>query len=116
MEGTLIHVDGTEMLEPLKCLETSLTRTAKMITIAVPGGTAPGLGRAVVTAIQQYPDQLKVIVLSRQGSTVPEWLKNSGVEVRKVDYSSQDSLYDALQGVHTVSCCLDPRKSFVDGH
>ncbi len=74
-----------------------------MITVAVAGGTAPGLGRAIVTAIQQYPDQLRVIVLSRQTSTVPSWLEESDIEVRKVDYSSRDSLYDALRGVHTVN-------------
>lgn len=74
-----------------------------MITIAVAGGTSLGLGRAVVTAIQQYPDQLKAVVLSRKSSNVPAWLEETDIEVRKVDYSSEDSLYNALQGVHTVS-------------
>ena len=84
-----------------------------MITIAVAGGTSPGLGRSVVTAIQQYPDQLKAIVLSRESSKVPSWLQETNVEVRKVDYSSEDSLFAALQGVHTVGH-LPPRKIFVD--
>lgn len=81
------------------------TRPSKMITVAVPGGTSSGLGRAVVTALKQY-DEITPVVLSRQSSSVPQWLKVAGVEVRKVDYSSEESLYNALQGVHTV--CLPP--------
>jgi putative lipoic acid-binding regulatory protein len=73
-----------------------------MITVAVAGGTSPGLGRAVVTAIQEYPDKLQAIVLSRESSKIPEWLQQSGIEVRKVDYNSAESLYAALQGIHTV--------------
>jgi hypothetical protein len=73
-----------------------------MITVAVAGGTSPGLGRAVVTAVQQYPDQLQACVLSRESSIVPEWLQKKGIEVRKVDYSSEDSLYAALKGIQTV--------------
>jgi hypothetical protein len=33
---------------------------------------------------------------------VPEWLQKKGIEVRKVDYSSEDSLYAALKGIQTV--------------
>ncbi|KAH7092320.1 hypothetical protein FB567DRAFT_235860 [Paraphoma chrysanthemicola] len=77
-----------------------------MITIAVAGGTSPGLGRAVVTAIQDYPDKLHAVVLSRKSSAVPQWLQETGIEVRKVDYNSEDSLFAALQGVHTVLCVL----------
>lgn len=74
-----------------------------MLTIAVAGGTSPGLGRSVVTAILQKHDQLKPIVLSRKSSKTPVWLKDAGVEVRRVDYGSEESLFDALQGVHTVN-------------
>lgn len=74
-----------------------------MIKVAVPGGSSEGLGRAIVTAIQKYPGQLEVIVLSRESSQVPEWLQKAQVEVRKVDYNSESSLYEALQGVHTAS-------------
>lgn len=74
-----------------------------MITIAVAGGSSPGLGRAVVSAIREYPSQLEVIVLSRQTSESPDWLRDAEIEVRKVDYASEDSLFKALQGVHTVS-------------
>ncbi|KAH7356033.1 hypothetical protein BKA66DRAFT_474373 [Pyrenochaeta sp. MPI-SDFR-AT-0127] len=77
-----------------------------MITIAVAGGSSSGLGRSIVRAIQQYPDQLRAVVLSRQSSKVPAWLEETGIEVRKVDYSSEDSLYDALQGIHTVLCVI----------
>ncbi|CAO2652030.1 Nn.00g003130.m01.CDS01 [Neocucurbitaria sp. VM-36] len=78
-----------------------------MITVAVAGGTSPGLGRSVVTAIQRYPNQLKVVVLSRQALKAPEWLEEIRVEVRKVDYSSEDSLYDALQDVICVLLAAD---------
>lgn len=85
-----------------------------MITVAVAGGSSPGLGRAVVTAIQKRSDELEVVVLSRKSSQIPAWLQDTRVEVRKVDYTSEDSLFEALQGVHTVSepghCCLDISK------
>ena len=75
-----------------------------MVTnIAVAGGTAPQLGRAIVTAIQDYPDQLRAIVLTRPSSKIPSWLENLNVEIRKVDYMSEDSLTGALKDVHTVS-------------
>ncbi|PVH91427.1 NAD(P)-binding protein [Periconia macrospinosa] len=77
-----------------------------MITIAVAGGSSAGLGRSILTALKQYPDQLKGVVLGRASSKTPQWLEKMGVEVRKVDYSSVDSLTAALQGVHTVICVL----------
>lgn len=73
-----------------------------MITIAIAGGTSAGLGRAILTAVAQYPDQLRGVVLGRATSKTPQWLQDMGVEVRKVDYASEESLYAALQGVHTV--------------
>ncbi|KAH8722659.1 hypothetical protein GQ44DRAFT_348038 [Phaeosphaeriaceae sp. PMI808] len=77
-----------------------------MITIAVAGGTSPGLGCSIVTAIRQHPNDLNVVVLSRESSSTPLWLQEARIEVRKVNYSSEDSLYRALQGVHTVICVL----------
>ncbi|KAF9692919.1 hypothetical protein EKO04_009081 [Ascochyta lentis] len=73
-----------------------------VIKVAVAGGTAPQLGRAIVTAIQDYPDQLQAVVLTRPGSNIPLWLEKLNVEIRRVDYASEDSLADALQDVHTV--------------
>lgn len=73
------------------------------IKVAVAGGTAPQLGRAIVTAIQDYPDQLQAIVLTRLSSKIPLWLQKLNVEIRRVDYMSEDSLLDALKDVHTVS-------------
>ena len=72
-----------------------------MLVIAVAGGTGSGLGRAIVTGLIANPDH-KVIVLSRSSSTAPKWIEELGVEIRKVDYESGQSLQDALKGVHTV--------------
>ncbi|KAF2005676.1 NAD(P)-binding protein [Amniculicola lignicola CBS 123094] len=77
-----------------------------MITIAIAGGTSPGIGRAIVTAIQKYPTQLKPIIISRSASPTPAWLQNTDIEVRKVEYTSEDLLFKALQGVHTLLCTL----------
>jgi len=74
-----------------------------VIKVAIAGGTAPQLGRAIVTAIQDYPDQLQAIVLTRPSSRIPSWLERLNVEIRRVDYLSEDSLVVALDGVNTVS-------------
>ena len=73
------------------------------LKVAIAGGTAPQLGRAIVTAIQDYPDQLQAIVLTRPGSKTPLWLEKLSVEIIRVDYMSEDSLVEALKDVHTVS-------------
>ena len=73
-----------------------------MITVAGAGGTTSDLGRAVVTSIQQYPDQLQAVVISRASLTVPEWLQQTGIEARKVNCCADDSLCAALQDFHTV--------------
>lgn len=78
-----------------------------MVLVAVAGGTSPGLGRSIVRALHRHPDHHPV-VLSRLSSTTPEWLLELGVETRKVDYDSQDSLTKALEGVHTVRLPLPP--------
>lgn len=72
------------------------------IKVAIAGGTAPQLGKAIVTAIQDYPGQLQAVVLTRSSSRIHEWLENLDVEIRRVDYMSEDSLADALKDVHTV--------------
>lgn len=72
------------------------------IKVAIAGGTAPQLGRAIVTGIQDYPDQLQAIVLTRPSSEIPPWLENLNVEIRRVDYMSEPSLVEALEDVHTV--------------
>jgi hypothetical protein len=74
-----------------------------MITVAVAGGTSPGLGRSILEALKQYPGKLKTIVLSRKTSDTPGWLADMSIEVRRVDYTSQEILTGALEGVHTVS-------------
>ena len=73
-----------------------------MITVAVAGGTSPGVGRAIVAAIGQHADGMKAIVLGRATSKTPQWLEDMGIEVRKVDYESVESLVAALEGVDTV--------------
>lgn len=77
-----------------------------VIKVAIAGGTAPQLGRAIVTAIQDYPDQLQAIVLTRPSSKIPPWLERLSVEIRRVDYMSEDLLVDQLKDVHTV--CQHP--------
>jgi hypothetical protein len=72
------------------------------IKVGIAGGTAPQLGKAIVTAMQDYTDQLEAIVLTRPSSKIPEWLEKLNVEVRRVDYMSKDSLVKVLQDVHTV--------------
>jgi uncharacterized protein YbjT (DUF2867 family) len=72
-----------------------------MAVIAVAGGTGSGLGRAIVLECSANLKH-KVIVLSRANSKTPSWLEKSGIEVRRVDYSSEKSLKEGLEGVDTV--------------
>lgn len=72
-----------------------------MVIVAIAGGTSPGLGRSILCALQKHPDHTP-IVLSRQFSTTPKWLEDMSIEVRRVDYESQESLVTALKDVHTV--------------
>lgn len=74
-----------------------------VIKVAVAGGTAPQLGRAILTAVQDYPDQIQAVVLTRLGSKIPPWLENLNADIRRVDYLDENSLVDALKDVHTVS-------------
>ncbi|KAF1359638.1 NAD(P)-binding protein [Lizonia empirigonia] len=73
-----------------------------VIKVAIAGGTAPQLGRAIVTGIQDYPDQLQAIVLTGPSSKIPPWLEKLNMEIRRVDYMSEPSLVEALEDVHTV--------------
>jgi uncharacterized protein YbjT (DUF2867 family) len=73
-----------------------------MVLVAIPGGTSPGLGRSIVTALVSNKHHTP-IVLSRQTSKVPQWLADLKVEVRRVDYASEESLIKGLGGVHTVN-------------
>jgi uncharacterized protein YbjT (DUF2867 family) len=72
-----------------------------MVHVAVAGGTGPGLGRCIVTVLASNPN-LKVRILSRASSKPPKWTEELGVEIRKVNYQSEPSLKEALEGVHTV--------------
>jgi hypothetical protein len=76
--------------------------SSTMVVVAVAGGTGPGLGRNITLALAKNPNH-KVIVLSREASKTPEWVQEHGIELRKVDYTSDSSVKTALQGVHTVS-------------
>jgi uncharacterized protein YbjT (DUF2867 family) len=69
--------------------------------IAIAGGSS-ALGRGIVEALLNN-DVFTPVVLSREGSATPQWLKDLGVEIRRVDYLSLDSCTQALSGVHTVS-------------
>jgi uncharacterized protein YbjT (DUF2867 family) len=70
--------------------------------VAIPGGTSPGLGRSIVTALSRNPANT-VTVLSRETSATPQWLSDLDVEVKKVDYADEDGLVLALRGSDTVS-------------
>lgn len=78
-----------------------------MVLVAIAGGTSEGLGRSIVTALLAHRDHA-VVVLSRTTSKTPTWLNELPVEVRKVDYTSSNSLRAALVGVHTVVSVMKP--------
>lgn len=72
-----------------------------MAIIALAGGTSPGLGRAIVTALQKT--QNTTLILSRKKqSDVPQPSQCHGAKVRYVDYTSEESMVEALKGVETV--------------
>ncbi|KAL9115634.1 MAG: hypothetical protein Q9227_000002 [Pyrenula ochraceoflavens] len=75
------------------------------VTVAIAGGTSAGLGRSIVTALHSN-SSFTPVVLSRASSKTPKWLGSLNIEVRKVDYSSSDSLFPALQGVHILIVTL----------
>jgi uncharacterized protein YbjT (DUF2867 family) len=73
-----------------------------MVLVAVAGGTSPGLGRSIVTALHAHPAHEPLVLSRASSSPKPAWLRDLGVETRKVDYASPASLRAALDGVHTV--------------
>lgn len=79
-----------------------------MPTLALPGGTSPSLGRAIVAAIiaNRRTSSWKIVILSRS-SRAPTWLRaidqeSTRTTIRTVDYLSVESLVAALKGIHTV--------------
>jgi uncharacterized protein YbjT (DUF2867 family) len=91
---------STQSVNILHLVRTS-SPLLNMAVIAVVGGTG-GLGSNITKACAENSLH-KVIVVSRETSKVPEWLQRlKNVEIRKVDYSSDESLKNALQGVDTV--------------
>lgn len=70
-------------------------------------GTFPSLRRSIVTALHSHPSHTPV-VLSRETYCTRQWLLDLGVEVRRVNYLSQDTLIAGLKGVHTVVSLLGP--------
>lgn len=76
-----------------------------MAIIAVAGGSGSGLGRAITLGCAANPNH-KVIVITRLASKIPEWLENTNVEVRRVDYNELEGLKTALQGVDTIISTL----------
>ncbi|KAH6880676.1 hypothetical protein B0T10DRAFT_551477 [Thelonectria olida] len=78
-----------------------------MPILALAGGTSPGLGRAIVTAVFANT-AWNVLILSRS-THAPIWLRAIDQDAKRhkiaaVDYASVDSLATALkdQGVHTL--------------
>ncbi|KAF2800523.1 hypothetical protein K505DRAFT_320410 [Melanomma pulvis-pyrius CBS 109.77] len=79
-----------------------------MPTLALAGGTSPGLGRAIVSTLLSSSNhhQWDVVILSRN-SRAPLWLRaidqdGARTHIRPVDYLSVESLTTALKGIHTV--------------
>ena len=103
-EALFTRIENTEynftVLLDLK-IQRSCCIIILMVLVAVAGGTSPGLGRSIVRALQEHPDHTP-IVLSRLSSKTPKWMEDMDVEVRKVDYRSQESLVPTLKDVHTV--------------
>jgi uncharacterized protein YbjT (DUF2867 family) len=79
-----------------------------MPKIAISGGTSPGLGRSIVTALSNSPAN-QITILSRKTSKQPNWLEDflgtGKVEVVGVDYEDEEGLADVLRrrGVQIVS-------------
>jgi uncharacterized protein YbjT (DUF2867 family) len=69
--------------------------------IAIAGGSSQ-LGRCIVQSLLDN-GKYRPIVLSRESSETPLWIKDLGVEVRRLDYLSKESCTEALKSVHTVS-------------
>jgi hypothetical protein len=74
----------------------------RMVLVAIPGGTSYGLGRSIVVALCKNKNHTP-LVLTRLTSKIPQWLIDLEVEVRRVDYASEESLVKGLEGVHTVN-------------
>ncbi|CAG8908677.1 unnamed protein product [Penicillium egyptiacum] len=79
-----------------------------MPTLALPGGTSPSLGRAIVAAViaKKPASPWNVVILSRS-SRIPTWLQaidpqSTHTTIRTVDYLSVESLAAALHDVHAV--------------
>lgn len=77
-----------------------------MPTLAIAGGTSPSHGRSITIGIfEQYPEgQWTPLILSRSTKR-PLWLQavdpDERVKVVATDYSSKQSITDAIKGVHT---------------
>ena len=70
-----------------------------MVTVALAGATT-GLGLTILRHLAFSPTNThEIVLLSR--SPQPTWTAR-GVDVREVDYDSNESLTAALKGVHTV--------------
>jgi hypothetical protein len=77
--------------------------------LCIPGGTSPGLGRSLVTALSVNL-QNEITVLSRKTSQIPQWLLDLShdstrkkVEVVKVNYEDEEALVEVLDRVDVVS-------------
>jgi hypothetical protein len=84
--------------------------TSIMVVIAIAGGTSPSIGRAILISLKENTSHVPV-VLTRISSKIPQWLVDFDVEVRKVDYASEDSLTEALKDTHTVTFPRISRKA-----
>ncbi|KAI9890107.1 MAG: hypothetical protein M1814_004506 [Vezdaea aestivalis] len=88
-----------------------------MAPIAIAGGSSFALGRSIVHGLLSQTPHHHPIILTRPSTKVPDWLaplvSDGKVSVRKVDYTSHESMVKALSGVHTVlSCILVPDQTW----
>jgi hypothetical protein len=71
--------------------------------VAIAGGSSPGLGNAIITALLSSPT-FQPLILSRSKPSGPNESTDTktGIVTKYVDYASLSSLKAALQGAHTV--------------
>src|SRR2546423_13256795 len=69
--------------------------------VQVVAATSPGPAPPIAPPFKNHPHH-PPIVLHRLSSKTPKWMEDMDVEVRKVDYHSQESLVPTLKDVHTV--------------
>lgn len=76
--------------------------------VAIAGGTSPTLGASIVSALLATCGRYVPVILSREAKahSNPDFSSQYDVEIRRVDYSSRQSLVAALRDVDAVISVL----------